>query len=424
MFLTHLHATLLLACIVASPCARPQSTVTPRERLKLVVILSRHGVRSPTWTQDRLNAFSALPWPTWPAAPGELTPHGYDLLKRFGGYERSLLAAEGLFAHTGCAGASLTTIYSDTDQRTLASGHALAEGLFPNCAPQVHSLPAGQNDPLFHPDTSAVPTAQAGAALAELKQRIAANAVALDPTLIAQLQNVLSGCAPGAACTPAHPPATLLSTAPLGAEPGKGDHIADLRGPLPNASTLSEDLLLEYTDGMPAADVGWGHVDEAQLRRFLALHTAYFDLLHRTPALARIENGGLLQHIADTLRQGVEDRPVDGAIGTPGQKLVVVVGHDTNLAGIAALLGLHWTLDGRSDDTPPGTELAFQLWQTGPNSYVVRTVVTLQTLPQMRERQPLSAKNPPATAPVQPANCPASHNGCAWPAFLSLLPTP
>jgi 4-phytase/acid phosphatase len=394
------------------------------DRLKLVVILSRHGVRSPTWTQDRLNAYSALPWPTWPAAPGELTPHGYDLLKLLGGYERSVLATDGLFAPAGCAGAALTTIYADTDQRTLASGHALAEGLFPACAPQVHSLPEGHNDPLFHPDTSAVPSAQTDAALTELNQRIAGKSFALDPTLIPQLQNVLLGCEPNAACTPAHPPATLLSSDPLTAAHGKGDHIVDLRGPLPIASTLSEDLLLEYADGMPAANVGWGHVDEAQLRRFLALHTAYFDLLHRTPALARIENGGLLQHIADTLRQGVEDRPVGGAIGTPGQKLVVLVGHDTNLAGIAALLGLHWTLDGRTDDTPPGIELAFQLWQTAPGSYVVRTVVTLQTLPQMHELQRFSAKTRPATTPVQPANCPTSHNGCAWPAFLSLLPTP
>jgi 4-phytase/acid phosphatase len=419
------HALWLAPLALALPLSMAAQRPTPSsDRLKLVVILSRHGVRSPTWTQDRLNAYSALPWPTWPAAPGELTPHGYDLLTRFGGYERSLLAAEGLFASTGCAGAALTTIYADTDQRTLASGHALAEGLFPGCAPQIHSLPPGENDPLFHADTSAVPAAQKDAALAELNRRIANNAVHFDPTLIPPLQHVLSGCAPLGACTPAHPPATLLSTAPLVAEPGKGDHIADLRGPLPNASTLSEDLLLEYTDGMPLADVGWGHVDEAQLRRLLALHTACFDLLHRTPALARLENAGLLQSIGLTLRQAVEDRPIDGAIGTPGQRLVVLVGHDTNLAGIAALLGLHWTLDGRTDDTPPGTELAFQLWQTAPGQYVVRTVVTLQTLPQMRERQPLSAKNPPARTAVHPASCPSSHNGCAWPVFLSLLPTP
>ncbi len=413
-----------MALALAGPSLMAQAPATPAARLKLVVILSRHGVRSPTWTPDRLNAYSALPWPTFRAAPGELTPHGYELLTRLGSFERASLSTDGLFAPNGCEGAAATTIYADTDQRTLASGHALADGLFPGCPPQVHSLPAGQSDPLFHADTSVLPAPQAEAALAELKQRLTARSTSPDTVLFGQLQHVLLGCAPDAACTPPHPPATLLSTAPLAAERGKGDHIADLRGPLPNASTLSEDLLLEYTDGMPLADVGWGHVDQAQLRRFLALHTAYFDLLHRTPALARIENGELLRRIGLTLQQAVEDRPVDGAVGTPGQKLVVLVGHDTNLAGIAALLGLHWTLDGRTDDTPPDTELAFQLWQTATGQYAVRTVVTMQTLTQMRESQTLSSTNPPPTLQVQPADCPPSANGCAWSSFASLLHEP
>jgi 4-phytase/acid phosphatase len=386
----------------------------------LVVVLSRHGVRSPTWTPDRLNSYSALPWPAWHAAPGELTPHGYEILTRLASFERTSLAANGLFAATGCEAAAATTIYADTDQRTLASGHALAEGLFPGCPPQVHSLSAGHTDTLFHAGTSNLPATEAEAALAELNQRLTHNSPAPNPALIEQLQHVLLGCAPDTACAPAHQPATLLSTDALAAERGKGDHLVDLRGPLPNASTLSEDLLLEYTDGMPLADVGWGHVDEAQLRRFLALHTAYFDLLHRTPALARIENGGLLRHIELTLQQAVEDRPIEGAVGPPGQKLVVLVGHDTNLAGIASLLGLRWTLDGRTDDTPPGTELAFQLWQTAAGRYFVRTAVTMQTLPQMREAQTLSSTNPPASQQVNLSGCPTSQNGCPWSDFATL----
>jgi len=410
------HAACLVLLALALPKLAAQGTAPTPAQLKLVIIVSRHGVRSPTWAPDRLNAYSALPWPAWQAAPGELTHRGYELLTRLGSFERASLSAEGLFAATGCEGAATTTIYADTDQRTLASGHALAEGLFPGCPPQVHSLPEGQSDPLFHADTSTLPPAQADAALAQLRQRLT-QSFAPDTALIRQLQNVLLGCAPDTACTPAHPPATLLSTAPLAAERGKGDHLVDLQGPLPNASTLSEDLLLEYTDGMSLADVGWGHVDEPQLRRFLALHTAYFDLMHRTPALALIENGGLLRSIGLTLQQAVEGHPIDGAVGTAGQKLVVLVGHDTNLAGIASLLGVHWTLDARTDDTPPDTELAFQLWQTAPGSYFVRTVVTMQTLPQMREVQTLSYTNPPASQQVQPYGCPASDKGCPWPAF-------
>jgi 4-phytase/acid phosphatase len=392
-----------------------------QERLKLVIILTRHGVRSPTWTQDRLNTYSALPWPTWSVPPGDLTPHGYALLTNFGQHDRALYAAKGLFAATGCADSASVFIHADTDQRTLASGRALAEGLFPHCPPALDNLPAGSNDPLFH--TDAVPTpAQSAAALAELQTRLTDTANLPDPTLISQLQNVLLNCAPTATtCTPTHPAAALLPSGdPITAVAGKGDHLADLKGALPTASTLSEDLLLEYADAMPLANVGWGHVDEPKLRRFLALHTAYFDLLHRTPALARLSAADMLRRITQTLQQAVADKPVPGALGTPSQKLVLLVGHDTNLAAIAALLHLHWTLDGRTDDTPPGTELAFELWQTGPATYVVRLTASAQTLTQMHNTRPETLPAPPSAA-ISPADCGTPTTGCRWPDFQHLI---
>jgi 4-phytase/acid phosphatase len=404
--------TLLVLLATASLHAQQQ-------RLKLVIILTRHGVRSPTWTQDRLNTYSALPWPTWSVPPGDLTPHGYALLTNFGQHDRALYAAKGLFTAKGCADAGSVFIHADTDQRTLASGRALAEGLFPSCPPPLHNLPEGTNDPLFH--TDATPTAaQSAAALAELQGRLTQPANLPDPTLIPQLQNVLLNCAPTAtACKPAHAPAAMLPPSELTAVAGKGDHLADLKGALPTASSLSEDLLLEYADAMPMQNVGWGHVDEAQLRRFLALHTVYFDLLHRTPALARLTAGDMLLRISKTLQQGVEEKPVAGALGAPGQRLVLLVGHDTNLAAIAALLGVHWTLDGRSDDTPPGTELAFELWETAPATYTVRLTVSSQTLGQMHNSRPEELPAPPMQT-ITPEACPSTE-GCPWREFQRLV---
>ena len=131
--------------------------------------------------------------------------------------------------------------------------------------------------------------------------------------------------------------------------------------------------------------VGWGKVDEAQLRRFLVLHSDNFDRMHRTPAIARLEASNMLFHIGRTLEQAVEQKPVTDAIGPSGSKLVLIVGHDTSIAPVAALLGLHWDLDARKDDTPPGTELAFELWQDDRGAYSVRVTVAMQTLRQLRE---------------------------------------
>jgi len=347
-------------------------------------------------------------------APAYLTQRGYTLIKQFGGFDRASLAGEGLFEAHGCGDASNTYIWADTDQRTVASGKALAEGLFPGCPPEVHRLADGESDALFHPTAKGVKQAQADAAFAEFSVRARQQTDPLRGELLEELNNVLRGCAPKIACTPEHAPETALLGAPTAPVRGKGDHIADLTGPLAVASSLSEDLLLEYGDGMTMADVGWGHVDESQLRRFLAIHSDYFDLMHRTPALARLEASNILFHIVRTLQQGAERKPLDGAIGGVDAKLVMLAGHDTNLAGVAALLGLHWALDGRTDDTPPGTELAFELWQDAGGAYSVRVTVAMQTLRQLREMPDLTIQAPPAQATLRVPGCPSA---CSWQDF-------
>src|SRR5262245_42095289 len=92
-----------------------QQTALPR--LKYAIVVTRHGVRSPTWTPDRLNQYSATPWPDFGVPPGNLTTHGRTLMKIMGGFYREYFAAEGLIAQTGCADANRTYFWADTDQR-------------------------------------------------------------------------------------------------------------------------------------------------------------------------------------------------------------------------------------------------------------------------------------------------------------------
>jgi len=401
---------------VANTKAAPSAT---GDRLKLVVVLSRHGVRSPTWTLDRLNSYSALPWPAFSVDPGILTPRGYELLKRFGAYDRAAYASHGLLTAQGCADVASTYIWADTDQRTLASGHALAESLYPSCALQVHSLAEGENDPIFHPVVDNVAPAVADAAYSELSKRVADLQTGNTNDLLAQLQRILLGCKPDADCKPAHAPEMLLDGKTAVAR-GAGDKFVTLKGPIPLGSSFAEDLLLEYGDGMPMSSVGWGNVDEAEIGRLLALHSVYFGLIHQTPTLAKVEASNMVEYITRTLAQGVTGKPMEGAKGKPGDKLVVFVGHDTNIAGVASLLGLHWHLDGRDEDTPPGTELSFELWQSADGTYSVRTKVAMQTLHQLRELSPLTPADPPAAQTVVPAGCTANGNSCGWTEFLSL----
>jgi 4-phytase / acid phosphatase len=391
-------------------------------RLKLVVILARHGVRSSTWTQERLDSYSALLWPKWNVPPGNLTKRGHELMREFGEFDRASFAAKGLLAAKGCADVAAAYIWADTDQRTIESGQALAEGLFPGCPVMLHGLPEGRNDPLFHPAANGVKPAEADAAFAEMKARVDRHVEEQQQALlIDQVSHVLMGCAPQGVCKPVRRPEMTLPEAATAAVHGKGDHMVDLQGPLPMASTFAEDFLLEFADGMPMADVGWGKVDEAELGRLLALHSDYFELMHRTPAIAKIEASNMLFHIARTLEQGAVQKPVDGAVGPVGSKVVFLAGHDTNLAALASLLGVHWKLDGRDDDTPPGMEMAFELWQDATGAYSVRVSVAMQTLRQLRDMPALTMAAPPARETLSLPGCPASGDACGWAEFKRIV---
>src|SRR5271168_2391055 len=68
---------LIALTLVAQPvCAAPV--------LEKVLILERHGVRPPTKPPEAFAKYANEPWPQWPVAPGELTPHGAEAMRAMG----------------------------------------------------------------------------------------------------------------------------------------------------------------------------------------------------------------------------------------------------------------------------------------------------------------------------------------------------
>src|SRR5438270_12837737 len=137
--------------------------------LRYVVILSRHGVRSPTAKPEDLNRYSAEPWPDWGVAPGMLTPHGRDLIKIVAAWDRSYLAQESLLSAAGCGEAKYVFAWSDSDTRSRESATAFLDGLVPGCGASAQARPPGETDPLFDPFDSGIgPPDQSLAAAAVL----------------------------------------------------------------------------------------------------------------------------------------------------------------------------------------------------------------------------------------------------------------
>jgi 4-phytase/acid phosphatase len=404
----------------------PVTAPAPDSQLQYVVYLSRHGVRSPTGKPAQYNRYSSGAWPEWPVQPGYLTPHGFHLMELFGAYDREQLAGEGLLAPKsdmkGCADAAKITVYADSDQRTRETGKALAKGLMPGCDLAAQALAEGTNDPLFHPLGEASVPRDMARAEAAVAGRIGGGPASLTLAYHQQLEaldRILATCGAPAAAAPQR---TSLFDIPATLSQGSGDHLIDLKGPLNTASTLAENLLLEYTEGIDKTKVGWGCVGRSQLDSLMTLHSAATDFSQRTPEIAKAQASGLLQHIGLSIEQAGSRRPVPGALGKPADLALFLVGHDTNIENVAGVLNLTWIIDGRRDDTPPGGALVFEVWRDrATGSASVRTYFTAQTLDQMRDSIPLTGPQTPARVPVFVPGCSREDMSCELHGFLTLL---
>lgn len=337
----------LAACALLALLAVASAAGTPS--LQSVVILTRHGVRSPTWEPERLRQFSAASWPDFGVPPGFLTPRGRTLMERMGAYYREWLTKEQVIEPRGCASSKSIYIWADNDQRTLETGRALSETLLPGCGLAVHSLPEGQNDPLFDPMGEPLPAP-------DLTPAVKAHQPAFRT-----LNHILMG----------DPASTKVDT-------------------LNTASTLSEVLLLEYANGFSGQDLGWGRLTEPKLLEVLELHTVYADLTRRAKEAARARGRNMLSRIVSFL--GAGDSP---------ERVLVISGHDTNVSNISGLLDLRWHLPGHGhDDTPPGGALVFSLWREPDGRRNVRVEYVAQTFEQMRALATLTLKSPPASQVV------------------------
>ena len=161
--------------------------------------------------------------------------------------------------------------------------------------------------------------------------------------------------------------------------------------PFPASAGLAEDILLEYADGKPMSDVGWGRVSAADIDAIMPIHERAFAIIRNEPGLSASRGAQMARVILGALAGGaVSGGPQSG----PDLKLLGLAGHDTNLVLMASVFGLEWTLPDQPDSTAPSTVLAFELWSDGGKEYV-RPVLFYETLDQLRSLKPDRARELP-----------------------------
>jgi len=389
---------LALALLLSSVSATAQAAPPARSPsdLRMVVVVSRHGVRSPTHPSE-LNPYSRQPWPTWSGHPGDLTERGALLMRQFGAYYRRAYGGALGFA-SGCPSSGAVFVWADVDQRTKATGDAVVQGLAPDCGITVGHAPSDPDrlfDPL--PGVGVVNKVESKDSILGSVGGNFGGLLAAYGSAFATMEQAL-GCAGGAGCK------RITDVPTTVANDGDGG-LATLSGGLDMAADVGENMLLEYTDGH--ADVGWGRVDHGKLLELLQLHVLGKRLEHNRYA-ARAHSSNIMAHILQTLEEGATGQAVAGTRVPPNAKFVFFSGHDTQLAEFSALLRLSWLIEGdQLDDTPPGSALIFELHRPSSGAAYVRTYFAAQTLDAMRAGQGENPQRVPVYVPGCPSlDCP------------------
>jgi 4-phytase/acid phosphatase len=356
-------AALALMAGTAHAAPAPEGLTVDR-----VVIVMRHGVRPPTKAQPMPVGVTPETWPSWPVEPGFLTPHGALAVERLGASDGAALRAQGVIPAKGCP---TVRIVADSDQRTIETAKSWAKAFAPGCDLPSDHQPQGSKDARFGP--------------------IEAGLVKLDPAQVDAA--VAQGVGPGgmAAVEAAHRPLLVLADhilcdgasancgiggEPSAIAPASSAKRPKMAGALDRASTVAQIMLLEYGEGKPMPQVGWGRVTPAQIAQLSALHALEFRLLARPYPVASANLSGLLP----IMREGL--------IGTT--PVTMISGHDTNIANLGGLLDLHWQVPGLAQDDPaPGGAIVLERLKAKDGKLYVRASYRAQSLEQIRAATPL-----------------------------------
>ncbi len=384
-------------------------------QLKQVIIFGRHGVRSPVLPNNALFLFSATQYPVFTDAmgntlsPAVLTPNGGTIETLLGGYFHLWLIQQGLL--TGNDSADANFVYFRATDTPLITDTAkfFWAGLLPaGGTPNINVVPG--SDPLFDPVGAGVALMDYQMALAAVNGRVGGNPGALASAYAPELaltRSVLFNYPVNTTPVPLAPKGKTDATAePITLATGDSTLPVSIGG-LTDVIAAIDPFVMEYANGMPDAEVGWGQLDAGGVNQTFRLYDLLLDLEFRTPYLAKVQSSNVASHIARSLVQAATGNAVAGSLGSPSTKIIALIASNTNITGLAGLLHLDWLLPSyEADVAAPSGALVFELRQSqSTGEYIVRASYISQTMDQLRFLTLLTLDAPPPSAPVFIPGC-------------------
>lgn len=382
---------LLILTIICPALAQAQlqrsEAFKGKYKLKEVVILSRHNIRSPLSTNgSALSKMTPHEWTNWSSAASELTLRGGVLETEMGQFFRKWTIETGLFKDNYVPTIDEVNVYANSMQRCIATAQYFSGGFMPVANLRVnHRYVPSKMDPIFFPRLTKSTEAFRTEAMKQInamggKEGLVGINKSLKESydLIAKVLDMKQSEYYKKGEIKDFVDNDTQITLELNQEPG-------MKGSLKNANSASDAFILQYyeePDGMKAA---FGHkLTTEDWTKIAKVKDVYGDVLFTAPIVAVNVAHPLLQYMYDELND--KDR-----------KFTFLCGHDSNIASVDAALGVEeYSLPNSIEKkTPIGSKLVLEKWvDTAGKAYIAVNLV-YQSTDQLKQMSLLDLQHAP-----------------------------
>lgn len=382
---------LLILTIICPALAQAQlqrsEAFKGKYKLKEVVILSRHNIRSPLSTNgSALSKMTPHEWTNWSSAASELTLRGGVLETEMGQFFRKWTIETGLFKDNYVPTIDEVNVYANSMQRCIATAQYFSGGFMPVANLRVnHRYVPSKMDPIFFPRLTKNTEAFRTEAMKQInamggKEGLVGINKSLKESydLIAKVLDMKQSEYYKKGEIKDFVNNDTQITLELNQEPG-------MKGSLKNANSASDAFILQYyeePDGMKAA---FGHkLTTEDWTKIAKVKDVYGDVLFTAPIVAVNVAHPLLQYMYDELND--KDR-----------KFTFLCGHDSNIASVDAALGVEdYSLPNSIEKkTPIGSKLVLEKWVDAAGKAYIAVNLVYQSTDQLKQMSLLDLQHAP-----------------------------
>ena len=382
---------LLILTIICPALAQAQlqrsEAFKGKYKLREVVILSRHNIRSPLSTNgSALSKMTPHEWTNWSSAASELTLRGGVLETEMGQFFRKWTIETGLFKDNYVPTIDEVNVYANSMQRCIATAQYFSGGFMPVANLRVnHRYVPSKMDPIFFPRLTKSTEAFCTEAMKQInamggKEGLVGINKSLKESydLIAKVLDMKQSEYYKKGEIKDFVNNDTQITLELNQEPG-------MKGSLKNANSASDAFILQYyeePDGMKAA---FGHkLTTEDWTKIAKVKDVYGDVLFTAPIVAVNVAHPLLQYMYDELND--KDR-----------KFTFLCGHDSNIASVDAALGVEeYSLPNSIEKkTPIGSKLVLEKWVDAAGKAYIAVNLVYQSTDQLKQMSLLDLQHAP-----------------------------